>query len=201
MNTEQVNTMKPTEMPVHQKVSSFTELALESHRIAKEKGWWNKPRSEASLIQLMVTELAEATEEVRSGKEPFYLVNGKPEGEAVEIADMLIRLGDFVAANESKIDLGVIDLPLEEPFACNPPLDTEDALSFHLHLTSLLISFYKHFQNEENEFDLGLEALTYQIVTKCHFYFQKKGWDLWYVINEKMAYNKGRPYRHGGKLF
>lgn len=46
---------------------------------------------------LVVSEITEAQDELRKGKQPYeiYLVDGKPEGYLVELADALIRvLGD-----------------------------------------------------------------------------------------------------------
>ena len=49
---------------------------------------------------LMVSEIAEATEEVRHGKPPIYFdAAGKPEGEAVELADCVIRIMEHFATN------------------------------------------------------------------------------------------------------
>ena len=48
---------------------------------------------------LIVTEIAEATEEVRHGHPPFYLQGTKPEGEAVELADALIRILEHFSYN------------------------------------------------------------------------------------------------------
>ncbi len=49
---------------------------------------------------LVHSEIAEATEEVRNGKPYFYIEKGKPEGEAVEYADALIRILENFQANE-----------------------------------------------------------------------------------------------------
>lgn len=46
-------------------------------------------------LMLIVGELVEAHEEIRSGKPSVYEENGKPEGTAVELGDVQIRLGDY----------------------------------------------------------------------------------------------------------
>ncbi len=63
-------------------------------RWAAGKGWnaSYKRQNEATIHMLMVTEIAEATEEFRNGKPPVYEKDGKPEGEAVELADCVIRI-------------------------------------------------------------------------------------------------------------
>ena len=65
--------------------------------IAKSKGWYDAEVPQATSIErhmLIVSEVAEATEEVRNGKEPIYIKDGKPEGEAIELADVVIRVMD-----------------------------------------------------------------------------------------------------------
>lgn len=119
------------------------QLVEESHDTAVEKGWWEEGVGNRPLLEqlmLMVTELAEAAEEVRSGHQvgdTYYsstrnvtdeagVVLPKPEGFMAELADVYIRIGDTIGA------YGLTD-------------------SFLL------------------------------------------------VLDEKLRYNKSRPYRHGGK--
>jgi NTP pyrophosphatase (non-canonical NTP hydrolase) len=102
----------------------------------KRKGWHeditsSRPNSAGDLLMLVVTELAEALEEVRDhhGLNEVYYVEDKhgqqkPEGVPVELADVLIRIFDIAG-----------------------------------------------------RWDIDLEA----------------------VVREKMAFNEGRPYKHGGR--
>jgi hypothetical protein len=95
------------------------------HQAAVEKGWWPEKngliqREPAVLHMLMVTEIAEATEEARAGNPPLYYVTNdgrvtdgdlggifpltvagklqKPEGELIELADTVIRILDYCGA-------------------------------------------------------------------------------------------------------
>ncbi len=76
------------------------DLIKESHETAVEKGWWDgDERNFGEQLMLMVTELAEVMEEFRvSGLDPdkmlYRVESGKPEGIAVEFADLLIRVAD-----------------------------------------------------------------------------------------------------------
>lgn len=103
----------------------LNEIMQKVHNLAVEAGWWTDyeidrelpPEVRLSKHMLMVTELAEASEEVRN-KAPAYYWNSshgrvvhqdvggshnlsagenllKPEGELSELADVVIRVMDY----------------------------------------------------------------------------------------------------------
>src|SRR4051812_7852401 len=54
---------------------TLNELVLEAHKTASEKGWWRgRERPPLEMHMLMVSEIAEATEEARKGTDPLYFV-------------------------------------------------------------------------------------------------------------------------------
>lgn len=85
------------------KTRTISEWVKDVHQTAIEKGWFEEERQRLELHMLMLTEISEATEEIRNHKPSFYIENGKPEGEAIELADLLLRIFDY--AGYKKIDL------------------------------------------------------------------------------------------------
>ena len=74
------------------------ELQKDIHQIARQKGWYDgRPREPLELHMLICSEIAEASECVRRGEDPFWLKDGKPEGELAELADAVIRILDLCA--------------------------------------------------------------------------------------------------------
>ncbi len=83
-------------------------LIEESHQTAVEKGWWDDDsRSAGDIFMNIASEVSEAWEEYRTGCEfaEIYYDGLKPEGIAVEFADVLIRIFDACAK---------YNIPLEE---------------------------------------------------------------------------------------
>lgn len=92
----------------------INQLVTEAHQAAVRKGWWEKPKSPLEVQMLIVSEVAEATEESRKDNPPIWqqgpngpIVDGhhswdnlrKPEGELIEMADVVIRIADWCGRN------------------------------------------------------------------------------------------------------
>ena len=73
------------------------ELVKAAHSIADSHGWHDTERTFGDVIALCHSELSEALEEYRDNGYMYWEnSNGKPEGIAVELADVLIRIFDFM---------------------------------------------------------------------------------------------------------
>ncbi|KKM97749.1 hypothetical protein LCGC14_1164920 [marine sediment metagenome] len=102
---------------------NINELIAQAHETALKKGWWDDDPPTMSKLMLIVTEVAEAAEELRDGvaeANGYDVINyehvsgAKPEGFSTELADILIRVADL--CGRYNIDL---DRALEVKMAYN----------------------------------------------------------------------------------
>src|ERR1700730_3546172 len=74
---------------------TIDELVNQSHATALDHGFYDGPPPNfGEKIALMHSELSESLEEFRAGRNACYLIDEKPEGWAVELADVVIRIAD-----------------------------------------------------------------------------------------------------------
>lgn len=72
---------------------SIAQLAAICNRVAKDKGWWDKPRSFGDVVALIHSEVSEALEAHRKGEADCI---GKV---LEEFADVMIRILDLIGHN------------------------------------------------------------------------------------------------------
>lgn len=132
-----------------------------------------------------------------AGSPPAWL---KPEGVAVELADLVIRLADSAEAwgvTEAVVaeisqqrcypDLKAVKSPVSEMAALH-----KSASDLYKHCSVRMLRWGKV---SSIEVSVSVANLIIHIRALCRFF----DWDLERAIKVKMAYNKTRPYRHGGK--
>lgn len=101
---------------------SITEMSKQAYANSVEHGFYDgAPPNLSEKLMLIVSEIAEAMEEIRKPRMTEYgplsadewtSVEGKPEGFGIELADAVIRIGDL--CGHLDIDLeGLIKLKME----------------------------------------------------------------------------------------
>jgi len=134
-------------------------------------------------IVLVCSEICEAHEELRDGHTPteiYYSHDGqKPEGFPVEIADAIIRILDI----QAKLDYEIKLIGGHYDFDPDKTLDDE--------LLAVMWVMGRTITGEDKVYLLNL-ALTglFQITENLNINILK-------VIDEKLAYNRTRPPKHG----
>ena len=172
------------------------------HALAVEKGWWDEPRSVEECLMLVITELAEAAEEYRSGRslgEVRYECSGvpllsevnammepgsscmacrkpitKPVGFGIELADVAIRLMDLAGRLKMSIQIheGRV-VRVDRPLLAN------------------LLGLVWLVADVRSERDFG-SAMTHLVD-----FADRYGIDLEEMVRIKHEHNKTRPHRHG----
>lgn len=183
-------------------------LQAEVYAINVEKGWFDQARSYGMGCALLHSEISEALEAWRihgtadatktrtvtdAGIE--WADNPKPEGVGSELADVVIRAVDMAtrhAPANSDLDASweaFNSAPNEGPPP--PEEDFGDALAA-LHCVVSL-------GYEGNGHPMAALTMVTVLIWLVEHYAEKYGIDLEAEIARKVAYNRTRPHRHGGR--
>lgn len=201
----------------------INELVEKAHGAARAKGWWDGViRTEEEASMLVVTEIAEASEAVRNKYPPICAFAAtdpavrtpddmvtwndqlKPEGEATEIGDVLIRIADFFGWKGWDLAAAVQDgLPWGDPASAmtitelatrcaaqHAWIANKQPLEAHLYITNWAA---KVTETHDAYVSLG------QCAALALAYCGARDLPIEQAIDIKMIYNEKRPYRHGNK--
>lgn len=168
---------------------TLTELQKEIYSINKANGWHDKVPSKLEQHALFHTEITEAYNELIVGRlETWYQEDGKPEGFYTELADVVIRILDYFSLDN-------LTYSSEQPLLEIVP-DNEIGMILFAHETISLATEYVRTNKQTYEM-IELTKLIYTIQVYLALRHQEH---LSYHIKEKIAYNKTRGHRHGGKV-
>ncbi|MGN9097168.1 hypothetical protein [Flintibacter porci] len=200
----------------------MNKFAEEVHQNAVEHGWWDEERSFGEIIALCHSELSEALEEYRAkrpmvyfavemddGKGGTYLAirediiseedfaGEKPEGIAVELADCIIRILDWYG-NEG-LDTDALLLEAGIITMCDLPTPVYGSFGDFIALLHNLLSMaYACWCNASGTSASALRLA--KCIREIMAWAKENSVDMEMVLDIKHGYNKGRPYRHGGKV-
>lgn len=198
--------------------NKYNALATECYSASKQKGWYDGyVRSRREALQLMSSEIAEATEAVRD-KKPFVYVKSKTTGEEIEIGpDMVLPAGDVAdwkpeGEGTELIDAAIrgFDLsgseswPLFDPsemaavgFESDPDkMRKLKPLEFHYE-QNVILAMFADPQATATQDSTG--TLMSAFLVGIEKYVEVKGYDFHKIIQLKRNFNDTRSQRHGGK--
>ena len=179
-------------------IGEINKLAKQIFEANKEKGWWDDMnRSPFDTLQLCSTEVAEATEGERKNLMDDKLPH-RPMGE-VEIADFFIRAADIAGRYGIRYSPNLVD-PV---FWC---YGTDTFAAFHLAMNKRIIQFADIASCTITAHDTRLTSAHYwlnthpdnfsgvysEMVRMCIDFCERKGYDLWGAVEEKLAFNAVR---------
>lgn len=189
-------------------MTNYNTWAKEVHENAVLHGWHEYERPDYEYAALFHSEISEAFEEYRNGNPDVYFIceksgticnpldeteclnygkestckyrNHKPEGIAIELVDLAIRLLDYAGAKEWDIDATetVID-EIKEDFV-------------------LLINAQHAVVCMLTDGTYGPDIVR-ALLDSISCYCASKNLDFEDLLRLKHEYNRTRPYRHGGK--
>lgn len=158
-------------------VDRFERLIPVAHSMALVKGWWKDGihgRPVEEIVANYHADVSEAWEEFRCGRMTPWHAEGssKPEGFWVEIVDLLIRLADVYGSG--RFEFG----------------RSQKSHDGHVDFPIAVVRLHDFIA--EWKFD--------EVVAICEAMAKFYEIDLYHIVRLKLAYNAGRPYRHGNKL-
>lgn len=181
---------------------TLRDMQREVAEFCAAKGWRDEPISFGAATALLHTEIAEASDawrrwgfddatqtEVLDAGFRVRIDNPKPEGVGSEFADVFIRLLDDADLWGWDLEAGsrqVALFGLRDEFL-------ENTNDLHTLVSRLSCAGYGTLIYG------GVEELAGAVLVLLRQLCERYGFDLMAEYERKMAFNRTRPYRHGGK--
>lgn len=203
-------------------MKTMREWAKEIHENAVAHGWWEEDRTISEICALIHSELSEALEEARAARPMMYVMdeyNGeyiqnpkyfgakKPEGIAVELADAVIRVLDWMAYCGEEGRLDIIEEQGERIAAgyARSETEPEELPEFIAYLHDMVSVIHVRLMDIDMVRGRGRKkkrqteamAATGSVVFLVNGWLRMQGIQLKEVMEIKHRYNKTRPYKHG----
>lgn len=157
------------------------------HANAVAHGFW-EPGEEPTFGEYCAfihEEISEAFSAWRNGEPDEYFVDGRPEGVWVELADVVIRCADAMAAWKCNFRIPDAQLDLRrDSFG-------EFTSMLHFYVSE---AYWHNSVGDTKEIQLCL------IVSIVYAFADHSGIDLDAIVDRKCAYNATRPYKHGKRM-
>jgi hypothetical protein len=166
------------------------------------KGWHEQERSFGEAVALFHSEVSEALEcfrdPARQPGEIWRSEDGKPEGMVIELADLLIRLGDTIEDLGIPVDVKLVNHTVSDlGFGFD---ETAESILEQLADIHLVLSLaYQATRPMWMEKGVDVTIWLVDAMEKTGRLCRSNGWDLEAAVEKKLEYNASRPHRHGGK--
>ena len=203
-------------------MKTMREWAKEIHENAVAHGWWEEDRTISEICALIHSELSEALEEARAARPMMYVMdeyNGeyiqnpkyfgakKPEGIAVELADAVIRMLDWMAHCGEEGRLDTVEEQGERIAAgyARSETEPEELPEFVAYLHDIVSMIHLRLMDIDRVRGRGQKkkrqteamAAAGSVVFLVNGWMRMQGIQLKEVMEIKHRYNKTRPYKHG----
>ena len=203
-------------------MKTMAEWAKEIHENAVAHGWWEEDRTIGEICALIHSELSEALEEARAARPMMYVMdeyNGeyiqnpkyfgakKPEGIAVELADAVIRVLDWMAYCGQEYRLDIVEEQGERIAAeyARSETEPEELPEFVAYLHDMVSVIHVRLMDinkvrwsrRKKKRQTEAMAAAGSVVFLVNGWLRMQGIQLKEVMEIKHRYNKTRPYKHG----